>query len=68
MVPPVVEAAQVTCSRDTPHHLQLIHVGADAQCCSEISTDTVFKLYSVSTINSALIFNENITQVRKWIP
>ena len=65
MVPPVVKAAQATCSRDTPRHLQLIRVGADAQCCSEISTDTVFKRHSVSTINSALIFNENITQVRK---
>ena len=70
MVPSVVKLAQAKCSRDTPRHLQLIHVGADANLCPENSTDTVFKRHSVSTINSALIFNGNICHVRKgqsWI-
>ena len=61
MVPSVVKLAQAICSRDTPHHLQLIHVAADAHLCPENSTDTVFKLHSVSTINSALIFNGNMS-------
>ena len=60
MVPSVVKLAQAICSRDMPRHLQLICVGAGANLCPENSTDTVFKQHSVSTINSALIFNGNI--------
>ena len=70
MVPSVVKLAQAKCSRDTPRHLQLIRVGTDANLCPENSTNTVFKQHSVSTINSALIFNGNICHVRKgqsWI-
>ena len=34
MVPPVVNQAQVTCSRDTPCHLQLICLEVDAHLVS----------------------------------
>ena len=68
MVPPVVSLLQATCKRDGPRHLQLICFRADAMIVVIISSKTVFKRNSVSTINSALLFNGTVSQVRKGNP
>ena len=68
MVPPVVSLLQATCKRDGPCHLQLICFRADAVIVVIISSETVFKRNSVSTINSALLFNGTVSQVRKGNP
>ena len=68
MVPPVVSLLQATCKRDRPRHLQLICFRADAVIVVIISSETVFKRNSVSTINSALFFNGTVSQVRKGNP
>ena len=68
MVPPVVSLLQATCKRDTPRHLQLICFRADAAIVVNISSETIFKRNTVSTINSALVFNGTVTHVRKGDP
>ena len=70
MVPSVVNPVQMTCSKDTPHHLQLVSVSADTEEVSRETVSDIFKRHSVSTINSVLVFNGNLCQVRKgqsWI-
>ena len=69
-MPPVVSLLQVTRKRDRPCHLQLICFQADAMTVVIISSETIFKQKSISTINSALFFNGTVSQVRKgnqWI-
>ena len=68
MVPPVVSLLQATCKRDPPRHLQLICFRADAGICFVISSETIFKRNTVSTINSALFMNGIVSQVRKGDP
>ena len=68
MVPPVVSLLQATCKRDTPRHLQLICSQADAVLFTTFFKRNSFKRNSVSTINSALVFNGTVTQVRKGNP
>ena len=68
MVPPVVSLLQATCKRDRPRHLQLICFRADTVIIVIISSETIFKQNSISTINSALFFNGTVSQVRKGTP
>ena len=68
MVPPVVSLLQVTCKRDRPRHLQLICFRADAMIVVIISSETIFKQISVSTINSALFFNGDCKSGKKGKP
>ena len=68
MVPPVVSLPQATCKRDGPRHLQSICFRVDAVIVVIISSEMVFKQNSVSTINSALLFNGTESQVRKGNP
>ena len=68
MVPPVVSLLQATCKRDGPRHLQLICFRADAVIVVIISSKMIVRQISVSTINSALLFNGTVSQVRKGNP
>ena len=68
MMPPVVSLLQATCKRDRPCHLQLICFQADAMIVLIISSETVFKQNSISTINSALFFNGDCKSGKKGKP